>query len=81
MSNKLELLQDAALEIKSLRKQNELMAARLDVFDKMILLLHTPPNYQSHGMSEDLVWKIEKHIQETDVPAPAVTDQASNLNY
>lgn len=56
------MLQQAATEIKSLRRQNELMAARLEVFDKCMLLLHTPPAYPSQGMSPDLVWQIEKYV-------------------
>lgn len=57
-----DLLKSAALEIKQLRTQNNLMAARLEVFDKMMLLLHTAPNYPSQVMGEDLVWKIDKYI-------------------
>lgn len=64
MSEEQQMLQQAASEIKSLRRQNELMAARLEVFDKCMLLLHTPPAYPSQGMSPDLVWQIEKHLSE-----------------
>jgi hypothetical protein len=57
------LLLKAAEEIKTIRRQNELMAARLDVFDKMILLLHTPPNYPGHGMGEDIAWQIDEYLK------------------
>ena len=56
------LLQQAVIEIKQLRKQNELMAARLDTFDKCMLLIHTVPNYTGQSMSPDLVWEIESHL-------------------
>lgn len=59
----LSLLNQSVSEIKQLRKHNELMAARLDVFDKMMLLLNTAPNYQSQGQTIDLVWQIEKFTQ------------------
>jgi len=62
MEQNIELLKMAAKEIKLLRRQNELQAARLEVFDKMILLLHTLPNYPSQGMGEDLAWKIDQYI-------------------
>jgi hypothetical protein len=57
------LLLEASHEIKSLRKANSEMAARLDVFDKIMLLFESSPAYSARGMSEDLVYKIEKHIQ------------------
>lgn len=59
------LLKSAAVEITSLRRQNELMSARLDMFDKCMILLHTTPAYPSQGMSVDIVWEIEKHLKET----------------
>lgn len=57
------MLQEAANEIRSLRRQNEIMSARLDVFDSMMAVLHTPIAVKSQGMSPDLVWKIEKYLQ------------------
>lgn len=63
MQTEIDLLKEAAEEISSLRNRNELMNARLDMFDKCMLLLHTSPNYQSQGMGEDLLYKINKHIQ------------------
>lgn len=65
MKKENELLQEASNEIKSLRKQNELMGARLDMFDSMMLIFRTQPNYGSQGMSEDLVWKIDKHLEQS----------------
>lgn len=64
MTNETMLLQQAAEELRQLRKQNEIMSARLEMFDKCMLLLHTPPSYQNQGMSPDLVWEIEKHLSE-----------------
>lgn len=60
----LHLLQQATNEIKSLRKQNELMAARLEMFDTMMRLFHTNPNYGSGGMmSPDVVYEIDKYLE------------------
>lgn len=61
MENK-ELLQRASSEIKQLRSQNQLMAARLEVFDSMILLFTSMPQRQGGLMSPDVVWEIEKAI-------------------
>lgn len=63
MKTENEMLQAAANEIKSLRRQNQMMAARLEVFDNCMLLLKTRPDYPSQGMSPDLVWSIETHLE------------------
>jgi hypothetical protein len=62
MKEETQMLREAAMEIKNLRRQNELMAARLDVFDSMMAVLHTPIAMKSQGMSPDLVWEIEKYL-------------------
>ena len=59
----IDLLQEAAYEIKGLRMSNEFMKGRLDMFDKMMLLFDTQPNKPQQGMSPDLVYAIEKNIQ------------------
>lgn len=62
MTQEQQMLQEAANEIKSLRRQNELMATRLEVFDKCMLLFHTPPAYPLQVMSPDLLFQIEKYL-------------------
>ncbi len=64
MEEELKMLSEAANEIRSLRRQNELMSARLEVFDSMMTVLHTPIAVKSQGMSPDLVWKIEKFLNQ-----------------
>ncbi len=55
------LLKQAANEIKSLRQQNQLMSARLEVYDTMKLMLNTEPNYPRSGaMHPDIVYELEK---------------------
>ncbi len=56
------LLTQAVFEIKSLRRQNELMKARLDMFDAVNCMLHTRAVSNSVGMSPDVVHVIEKFI-------------------
>ena len=62
MEEEVQMLREAANEIRSLRRQNELMSARLEVFDSMMAVLHTPIATKSQGMSPDLVWQIEKFL-------------------
>lgn len=57
------LLTESAHEIKSLRKANSEMASRLDMFDKIMLLFTSSPSFPSYGQKEDVVYKIEKHIE------------------
>jgi len=67
MEREIELLKQATSEIKRLRSQNELMTARLDMFDSMMAVLHTDVARKSQGMSPDLVWEIEKFIEKESV--------------
>jgi len=57
------LLKQAVVEIKQLRRQNELQSARLQMFDAIQVMLHTEPKYPSQGMSPDLTWEIEKFVE------------------
>lgn len=63
MKDEADLLAEAAREIKSLRSQNQLMSARLEMFDSMMTVLHTEPARKSQGMAPDLVWEIEKFLE------------------
>lgn len=66
MTTEQSLLQESVYEIKRLRKDNELMNARLTMFDSMMMMLHTTPAYKGQGMcAEDLVYKIEKQLEST----------------
>lgn len=63
MEKEQELLQQAANEIKNLRSQNQLMSARLEMFDSLMAVLHTDVARKQQGMSPDLVWEIEKFLE------------------
>ncbi len=78
MKDEIDLLNQAAFEIKRLREQNSLMSARLEMFDKCMLLLHTEPKYPNRGFEEDLVWKIEKQIAVSLQTERAGTGTAKN---
>lgn len=63
MDEQQTLLQYALNEINSLREQNKIMSARLEVFDTMMRLFHTTPNYGGNGlMSPDIAWQIGKYL-------------------
>lgn len=66
MDRELEnLLLQSKHEITNLRKENEVMRARLEGIDiAMQLLYAAPPTKGGVGMGEDLAWKIDKYITE-----------------
>lgn len=54
-------LTDAAQEIRQLRRRNEILEAKVEVFDSMMLLLTTAPNLRPMTASPDVVYKLEQH--------------------
>ena len=62
MEEVIEMLKEANFEIRALRRQNELMKARLDMFDSINAILHTQVAMQPECMSPDLCYKIDKFI-------------------
>lgn len=75
MDNEIQLLKEAAIEIKMLRRQNEIMSARLGVFDDLMSMLNTSPAYKTQGMSPDVVYAIERAVSnfEDKKSKPTVT--------
>jgi hypothetical protein len=58
-----QLFEMASSEIKALRSQNQAMASRLEVFDKMMLLFTSAPAYPGYGMtSPDVVCELDRAI-------------------
>lgn len=76
MQTAIMLLTEAKQEIVSLRRQNELMRARLDMFDNIMQMLHTQPAYKGEGMSPDLVYAIEKFITSELTPENGKSNDA-----
>lgn len=68
-----DILLRAVDEITSLRRQNELMNAKLEMFDSLMLVLNTQPAYpRTQGMSPDIVWEMRKLAsKETTTKSPA----------
>ncbi len=57
------MLERALNEITSLRNQNQLMRARLDMFDAVMSALHGQPARESGGlMAPDIAYEIKKHL-------------------
>lgn len=59
-----ELLERALLEIRTLRRQNELMQARLSMFDDVMSALHGKPATHSMGaISPDIEYDIATRLR------------------
>jgi hypothetical protein len=54
----------AAQEISSLRRDNEILRAKVEVLDFLELLFFTKPNYPTVGMGEDIVWKLQQAMKD-----------------
>lgn len=60
----LHLLREAEHEIKSLRKRNEILSARVDTLDIFAAALGM--RNQSQGMSVDVAWSLRRVIEEME---------------
>lgn len=81
MGNK-ELLERASSEIKGLRAQNQLMSARLDVFDSIMLMFGSTPAYRGQGiMHPDIVHELDKAIElfREPIPMPQASPRCDEL--
>lgn len=78
-SREKQLLQEASEEITRLRQDNYFMRTRLKMFDDMMEALRSNSGSNGgmmSGMGEDLVWKIERHIEATS-PAKESKQQST----
>lgn len=79
----ISVLNDARHEIVRLRRANELLEARMSVFDQMMCLLHTRPAERNEGASIDVAWQLEQLVAQEEalkvrtmsaVPLPEQTE-------
>lgn len=62
-----DLLRRAQHEIEDLRRQNEVLRARVDTMDFLALVLNTKPAYQSVAMAEDIVPRLREAIHNLEI--------------
>lgn len=63
MTTEQMLLKGALIEINGLRRRNEVMVARLEMFDNMMLIFNATPSRQGGLMSPDIAWEINQHLE------------------
>ena len=76
MTEEKETLLRAIDEIRTLRRTNEILGAKVEVMELFGLTLRTRPDYSSQGMSEDIAWRMQRRVDEIDAeernsPKPA----------
>ena len=71
MTKEQVLLTDAAAEIKMLRRQNEILGAKVEMIDFFAMVLHTKPAERTECASPDVVWQIERYLSEVKEDKPA----------
>ena len=62
MNELIATLREAQHEIQALRRRNEILAAKVEVMDSFMQVLHTAPAQHSQTFAPDIVFGIEKHI-------------------
>jgi cob(I)alamin adenosyltransferase len=60
------LLEQARNEILSLRRQNEVLRAKVDTMELFACVLRTQPAASLQGYGEDIARKLEREIQSID---------------
>lgn len=70
--------------IRDLRRTNEVLGAKVEVFESMMLLFTSQPNFRNQQLSPDVVYALDKHVEELEDemrPQPAkakIIPQESN---
>jgi len=73
MNPTIQILNEAKHEITSLRRQNEILRAKVEVMDLFACVLHTQPAQHVQGMCVDIAWQLEKEA--------ARLEEAQNGNH
>lgn len=54
------LLLEAKAEIERLRRQNEILHAKVSTMELFATVLHTDPRYPSEAMTVDVAWELQR---------------------
>ncbi len=65
------LLLDAQAEILRLRRENEILCAKVDMIELFANVLNTEPARRVQGAAPDVAWALQKEINEIDAAQKA----------
>ncbi len=54
------LLREAAEEIRRLRRENEILRAKVEVMDLFAVVINTQPAFRSQPMCVDIAWQLDQ---------------------
>lgn len=63
------LLLEAREEITRLRRENEVLRAKVETMELFAQTLRTQPYYEPMGMAEDVVFKLSREVQKIEEEA------------
>lgn len=72
-SELIQAITEAQHEINALRRRNEVLAAKVEVFDSMMQMLNTAPATRQQPMSTDVLYLLQKQrdrLEEEQKPQP-----------
>ena len=69
------LLLEAVVEVRSLRRENEILRAKVEVMDLFACVLHTSPALKSQGMAPDVAWAMQNKIDDLTVEENRPSDK------
>ncbi len=80
MNPTIEVINEARHEIISLRRQNEILKAKVEVMDLFACVLHTTPATREQVACVDIAWRLENEAQrlqsESKAMGPSTMGQA-----
>ncbi|MFZ2650252.1 MAG: hypothetical protein WA210_09100 [Burkholderiaceae bacterium] len=68
----LMLLQEAAQEIRMLRRVNEVLQAKVSMIELFDRVLNSRPPSVTSGFGEDVAWKLDKHADALRLAKPLI---------
>lgn len=74
MNPTIQILIEAKHEITTLRRQNEILRAKVEVMDLFACVLHTQPATREQAMCVDIVYELEKEskrLKDEDESCPS----------
>lgn len=75
------LLLEAKAEIESLRRQNEILHAKVSTMELFATVLHTDPRYPSQAMAVDVAWNIQRAVEEIEAKERAGSPPAGMNHF
>jgi len=66
MTEEKMLMVTAAAEIRALRRENEILRAKVETMDVFALALQSQPLFNTRGAAPDIAWQLDRYVQQAD---------------